>query len=71
MNVNKLDTIAARQDDLRHQIADLVQQFADITFAPQPFEAGQTPVPVSGKVVGAKERIAGCVTLICPGVRTV
>lgn len=55
MNVNKLDTIAARQDDLRHQIADLVQQFADITFAPQPFEAGQTPVPVSGKVVGAKE----------------
>lgn len=55
MNVNKLDTIAAQQDDLRHQIADLVQQFADITFAPKPFKAGQTPVPVSGKVVGAKE----------------
>ena len=55
MNVNKLDTIAAQQDDLRHQIADLVQQFADITFAPKPFKAGQTSVPVSGKVVGAKE----------------
>ncbi|MDA7561694.1 lipopolysaccharide biosynthesis protein RfbH [Alphaproteobacteria bacterium] len=55
MNVNKLDTTAAQQDDLRHQIADLVQQFADITFAPKLFKAGQTPVPVSGKVVGAKE----------------
>jgi CDP-6-deoxy-D-xylo-4-hexulose-3-dehydrase len=41
--------------DLRANIAELVQQFADITFAPQTFVPGQSPVPVSGKVIGAKE----------------
>lgn len=41
--------------ELRSQIAELVQQFADLTYAPQPFIAGQSPVPVSGKVLGAKE----------------
>jgi CDP-4-dehydro-6-deoxyglucose reductase, E1 len=42
-------------DNLRDQISDLVQQYADIAFATKPFLPGQTPVPVSGKVVGAKE----------------
>lgn len=42
-------------DALRREIASLVQEFADITQAPQPFVPGQTPVPVSGKVIGAKE----------------
>jgi CDP-6-deoxy-D-xylo-4-hexulose-3-dehydrase len=32
-----------------------VQEFADITYAPRPFVPGQTPVPVSGKVLGAPE----------------
>jgi CDP-6-deoxy-D-xylo-4-hexulose-3-dehydrase len=42
-------------DKLRSQISDLVQQYADIAYAPQPFVPGQSAVPVSGKVIGAKE----------------
>jgi len=42
-------------DKLRSQISDLVQQYAEIAFAPIPFNPGQTPVPVSGKVIGANE----------------
>lgn len=49
------DIAQTQRDELRRQIGDLVQQFADLTYAPQPFEAGQTLVPVSGKVIGAKE----------------
>ena len=40
---------------LRKQIADLVKQYADLTLAPKPFVPGQSLVPVSGKVIGAKE----------------
>jgi CDP-4-dehydro-6-deoxyglucose reductase, E1 len=40
---------------IRKEIADLVQQYADIAYAPQPFVPGETPVPVSGKVIGAAE----------------
>ncbi|MDP9902186.1 CDP-6-deoxy-D-xylo-4-hexulose-3-dehydrase [Variovorax ginsengisoli] len=40
---------------LRKQIAELVQQYADITYAPKPFVPGESIVPVSGKVIGAKE----------------
>jgi CDP-4-dehydro-6-deoxyglucose reductase, E1 len=40
---------------LRLQIAGLVQQFAELTLAPRPFVPGESPVPVSGKVLGAKE----------------
>lgn len=42
-------------DKLRTQISDLVQQYADIVYEPKPFVPGETPVPVSGKVIGAKE----------------
>jgi CDP-6-deoxy-D-xylo-4-hexulose-3-dehydrase len=42
-------------DKLRAQISELVQQFADIAYAPKPFVPGQTAVPVSGKVIGAGE----------------
>ncbi|MCO4090769.1 MAG: lipopolysaccharide biosynthesis protein RfbH [Sphingorhabdus sp.] len=42
-------------DAIRKQIGELVQQYADIAYAPVPFVHGETPVPVSGKVVGAKE----------------
>ena len=42
-------------DALRSQISDLVQQYADIAYAPKPFVPGQSAVPVSGKVIGAKE----------------
>jgi CDP-6-deoxy-D-xylo-4-hexulose-3-dehydrase len=42
-------------DKLRSQISELVQQYADIAYTPKPFVPGQSPVPVSGKVIGAKE----------------
>jgi CDP-6-deoxy-D-xylo-4-hexulose-3-dehydrase len=52
-----LETIALepQTDILRSQIMDLVQQYADIVYAPNAFVPGETAVPVSGKVVGAKE----------------
>jgi CDP-6-deoxy-D-xylo-4-hexulose-3-dehydrase len=46
---------SATPESLRAQIAQLVQQYADLTTTPAPFVPGQSPVPVSGKVVGAKE----------------
>lgn len=42
-------------DKLRSQISELVQQYADIAYAPKPFVPGETAVPVSGKVIGANE----------------
>jgi CDP-6-deoxy-D-xylo-4-hexulose-3-dehydrase len=42
-------------DKIRTQISNLVQQYADIAYAPKPFVPGQTTVPVSGKVIGAGE----------------
>lgn len=42
-------------DKLRCQISDLVQQYADIAYAPKAFVPGESAVPVSGKVIGAKE----------------
>jgi CDP-6-deoxy-D-xylo-4-hexulose-3-dehydrase len=42
-------------DKLRNQISELVQQFADIAYAPKTFVPGESAVPVSGKVIGAKE----------------
>lgn len=48
-------TFNPKLDKLRSQINDLVQQYADIAHAPAPFVTGQFAVPVSGKVIGAKE----------------
>jgi CDP-6-deoxy-D-xylo-4-hexulose-3-dehydrase len=42
-------------ETIRQEISYLVQQFADIVYEPRPFVAGETPVPVSGKVIGAAE----------------
>ena len=42
-------------DQLRSEIAALVQQYSDIVHAPRPFVPGESPVPVSGKVIGAGE----------------
>jgi CDP-6-deoxy-D-xylo-4-hexulose-3-dehydrase len=42
-------------DALRGQIRDLVRQYAEIAHAPKPFVPGEEAVPVSGKVIGAKE----------------
>ena len=43
------------KEQLRSQIADLVKQYADLAYAPSPFEAGKNVVPPSGKVIGAAE----------------
>ncbi|NDD13838.1 MAG: lipopolysaccharide biosynthesis protein RfbH, partial [Betaproteobacteria bacterium] len=40
---------------LRSQISELVAQYADVAFAPKDFVPGESAVPVSGKVIGAKE----------------
>jgi CDP-4-dehydro-6-deoxyglucose reductase, E1 len=45
----------AKTHALRAQIAALVDEFAAITFAPQPFLPGLTAVPPSGKLMGAQE----------------
>lgn len=41
--------------ELRGKISGLVAEYAEIDLAPKPFVAGETHVPVSGKVLGAKE----------------
>jgi CDP-6-deoxy-D-xylo-4-hexulose-3-dehydrase len=45
----------AKTQALREQIAKLVDEYAAIALAPQPFLPGMTLVPPSGKVVGAQE----------------
>ncbi len=47
--------VSKSPDAIRLEIARLVDQFAEITLANAPFVPGQTPVPVSGKVIGAAE----------------
>jgi CDP-6-deoxy-D-xylo-4-hexulose-3-dehydrase len=42
-------------DTIRSQISELVQQYADVAYAHQPFVPGESIVPVSGKVIGAGE----------------
>src|SRR5271165_101653 len=42
---------------LRRQILDLSARYAELAHAPKPFEAGSSPVPVSGKVYGAPELV--------------
>lgn len=48
-------TFEPQLDKLRNQISQLVQQYANIAYATKPFVPGQSAVPVSGKVIGAKE----------------
>jgi CDP-6-deoxy-D-xylo-4-hexulose-3-dehydrase len=48
-------TFQPQLDKLRNQITELVQQYADIAYAPKAFIPGESAIPVSGKVIGAKE----------------
>jgi CDP-4-dehydro-6-deoxyglucose reductase, E1 len=48
-------TFEPQLDKLRSQISQLVQQYAEIAYAPKPFIPGHSAVPVSGKVIGVKE----------------
>jgi CDP-6-deoxy-D-xylo-4-hexulose-3-dehydrase len=40
---------------MRAQISDLVRQYAEAAFVPKSFTPGESIVPVSGKVIGARE----------------
>lgn len=42
-------------DMLRQEISKLVEQYAQVALAPMPFVAGESMVPPSGKVIGARE----------------
>jgi len=43
------------KDELRQHILALVDQYAAINFAHQPFEPGKTVIPAAGKLIGAPE----------------
>jgi CDP-6-deoxy-D-xylo-4-hexulose-3-dehydrase len=43
------------KEDLRQQIANLVEEYAKLAFRPEPFLPGLSPIPPSGKVIGAPE----------------
>ena len=51
----RMDPSLKNPDEIRQEISNLVQQYADAVYAPSPFIAGVTTVPVSGKVLGAME----------------
>ncbi|WP_081897357.1 lipopolysaccharide biosynthesis protein RfbH [Massilia sp. BSC265] len=55
MTTSNIQFMPKSPNAIRKEIADLVQQYADIVYAPQAFVPGRTPVPVSGKVIGAAE----------------
>ncbi len=42
-------------ETLRQEISKLVEQYANLALAPKPFERGQSVIPPSGKVIGARE----------------
>lgn len=42
-------------EQLRSDIAQLVARYAELAHAPRSFVPGESPVPVSGKVIGARE----------------
>lgn len=55
MTESPVNFVKNTPDQLRAQIAALVQQFSEIVHAPKPFVPGESVVPVSGKVIGTKE----------------
>lgn len=46
---------AKTPDSIRLEISKLVNEYAELVYTPQSFVPGETSVPVSGKVIGAKE----------------
>ena len=55
MTESPLQFVKKTPDQLRAEIGALVQQYSDIVHAPRPFVPGESAVPVSGKVIGARE----------------
>lgn len=48
---------SATPDEIRDEIRHLVERFADLVHRPRPFVRGESPVTVSGKVIGAPELV--------------
>jgi len=55
MNTQTIDIKKLEQEKIRKQIADLVNQYAAIEFAPKIFSPEQTVIPPSGKLIGVEE----------------
>ncbi len=55
MNTQAIDINKLKQEQIRQQIANLVEQYAELEFQKKTFVPGQTVVPPSGKVIGAQE----------------
>ena len=55
MTASNMPLQAKSADSLRREIADLVQQYAEIAYAPSVFLPGASAVPPSGKLMGAQE----------------
>ncbi|CAN1563230.1 WecE Predicted pyridoxal phosphate-dependent enzyme apparently involved in regulation of cell wall biogenesis [Burkholderiaceae bacterium] len=55
MTASTIQFTPKHPDAIRREIAALVQQYADVIYAPLAFLPGQTAVPPSGKVIGAQE----------------
>lgn len=55
MDEKIIDSRQLDQQEIRKQIAALVDQYAAIEYAPKQFHPGQTPVPPSGKLIGSQE----------------
>jgi CDP-6-deoxy-D-xylo-4-hexulose-3-dehydrase len=55
MTASNMPLQAKSADLIRREIADLVQQYAEIAYAPSVFLPGASAVPPSGKLMGAQE----------------
>lgn len=55
MSTSPLHSMREDPEAVRQEIRSLVQRYADISYAPKPFVPGETPIPASGKVIGASE----------------
>ena len=55
MTASNMPLQAKSADSIRCEIADLVQQYAEIAYAPSVFLPGASAIPPSGKLMGAQE----------------
>ena len=55
MTASNMSLQAKSADSIRRESADLVQQYAEIAYAPSVFLPGASAVPPSGKLMGAQE----------------
>lgn len=53
--VSRISRMSEKSDQLRKQVQSLVAEYYSETFVATPFVAGETPVPVSGRVFDATE----------------